>query len=317
MLPANARQAHMEMGDTPMVDKGAYVMLGNDDYLPAPACGQERLQGDQGLRRLDHARRPGDRRQGGQPRRHQRLQVQPAEARPRRGARLLPRDAARRSSRRWRARSNELGVPHPLHIHGCNLGVPGNIESTLATMRAAEGLPHAPDAHPVPQLRHAKATASSPRARAQLAEAVNTTPNVSIDVGQVLFGQTVHGVGRHDAPVRQRQERASQEVGGDGHRVRRRLRRGAVPLPRQELRQRAAMGDRARDLPAGRRSVAHVPHHRSPERRAVHQLSAPDPAADGQGFRDDMLQKINPDAQAHERSCRDRPANTRSTRSRS
>ena len=28
MLPANARQAHMEMGDTPMVDKGAFVMLG-------------------------------------------------------------------------------------------------------------------------------------------------------------------------------------------------------------------------------------------------------------------------------------------------
>ena len=28
MLPANARQAHMEMGDTPMVDKGAFAMLG-------------------------------------------------------------------------------------------------------------------------------------------------------------------------------------------------------------------------------------------------------------------------------------------------
>ena len=34
----------------------------------------------------------------------------------------------------------ELGVTHPLHIHGCNLGVPGNIETTLATVRAAEGL---------------------------------------------------------------------------------------------------------------------------------------------------------------------------------
>ena len=29
MLPANARQAHMEMGDTPMIDKGAFVMLGD------------------------------------------------------------------------------------------------------------------------------------------------------------------------------------------------------------------------------------------------------------------------------------------------
>ena len=33
MLPSNARQAHMEMADTPMVDKGAYAMLGSDDFF--------------------------------------------------------------------------------------------------------------------------------------------------------------------------------------------------------------------------------------------------------------------------------------------
>ena len=33
MLPINARQAHLEMGDTPIVDKGAYAMLGSDDFL--------------------------------------------------------------------------------------------------------------------------------------------------------------------------------------------------------------------------------------------------------------------------------------------
>ena len=33
----------------------------------------------------------------------------------------------------------ELGVPHPLHIHGSNLGVAGNIESTLETIAALEG----------------------------------------------------------------------------------------------------------------------------------------------------------------------------------
>jgi formylmethanofuran dehydrogenase subunit A len=33
VLPVNARQAHMEMGDTPMIDKGGYVMLGSDDFL--------------------------------------------------------------------------------------------------------------------------------------------------------------------------------------------------------------------------------------------------------------------------------------------
>ena len=33
VLPVNARQAHMEMADTPMIDKGGYVLLGNDDFL--------------------------------------------------------------------------------------------------------------------------------------------------------------------------------------------------------------------------------------------------------------------------------------------
>ena len=33
VLPINARQAHMEMHDTPIIDKGGYVMLGSDDFL--------------------------------------------------------------------------------------------------------------------------------------------------------------------------------------------------------------------------------------------------------------------------------------------
>ena len=33
VLPVNARQAHLEMADTPIVDKGGYVLLGNDDFL--------------------------------------------------------------------------------------------------------------------------------------------------------------------------------------------------------------------------------------------------------------------------------------------
>ncbi|HEY6895285.1 MAG TPA: amidohydrolase family protein, partial [Rhodanobacteraceae bacterium] len=33
IVPANARHAHMEMGDIPIVDKGGYAMLGSDDFL--------------------------------------------------------------------------------------------------------------------------------------------------------------------------------------------------------------------------------------------------------------------------------------------
>jgi len=42
MLAANARQAHMEMGDTPILDHGAYVMLGNEEvFLEMLARGED------------------------------------------------------------------------------------------------------------------------------------------------------------------------------------------------------------------------------------------------------------------------------------
>ena len=85
---------------------------------------------------------------------------------------------------------HELGLAHPLHIHASNLGVPGNIASTLATIDALEGLP----AHLTHVQFHSYGN-EGPRqfssAALRLAEAVNAHPNVSIDVGQVLFGQTV------------------------------------------------------------------------------------------------------------------------------
>ena len=33
MVPSNARPAHLEMAELPIIDKGAYVMLGNDELL--------------------------------------------------------------------------------------------------------------------------------------------------------------------------------------------------------------------------------------------------------------------------------------------
>ena len=83
----------------------------------------------------------------------------------------------------------ELGVTHPLHIHGCNLGVPGNIESTLETIRAAEGLRiHMTHTQFLSYGTEGDRKFSSGAAR--LAELVNKSQNISIDVGQVMFGQT-------------------------------------------------------------------------------------------------------------------------------
>lgn len=83
-----------------------------------------------------------------------------------------------------------LGVPHPLHLHCANLGIPGNVETALATIAAAEGLP----LHLAHLQFYAYGT-DGPRnfssAAPRLAEAVNANRHVTADVGQVMFGQTV------------------------------------------------------------------------------------------------------------------------------
>src|SRR5690606_10571394 len=70
----------------------------------------------------------------------------------------------------------DLGLAHPIHLHGCNLGVPGNVETTLDTIGAAEGLP----LHLTHVQFHAYGTEGERRfssGAARIAEAVNANPN--------------------------------------------------------------------------------------------------------------------------------------------
>src|SRR5690606_27245716 len=83
-----------------------------------------------------------------------------------------------------------LGIPHPLHVHCNNLGVPGSFETAATTMGAAEGVPmHLAHLQFYGYGTEGKRRFSS--AAAQLAEIVNASPEITIDVGQVMFGQTV------------------------------------------------------------------------------------------------------------------------------
>jgi formylmethanofuran dehydrogenase subunit A len=83
-----------------------------------------------------------------------------------------------------------LGVPHPLHVHCNNLGLAGNVETALMTVAAAEGLPlHLAHLQFYGYGKEGDRGFSS--AAALLAEAVNASESVTIDVGQVMFGQTV------------------------------------------------------------------------------------------------------------------------------
>ena len=143
----------------------------------------------------------------------------------------------------------ELGVTHPLHVHGCNLGVPGNVETTLATIRAAEGLPM----HLTHIQFHSYGTEGDTSLLVRRRADRRAPQQVPEHLDRRRPGHVrpdVHRLRRQHAPVQRLQERRPEALGGHGHRVRRRLRRRAVPVSRQELRPRAAVGDRPRDVPA-------------------------------------------------------------------
>jgi formylmethanofuran dehydrogenase subunit A len=93
---------------------------------------------------------------------------------------------------------HELGLPHPVHVHCNNLGVAGNWRTTLDTLRTLEGR----RAHLAHIQFHAYGgrPGGRPRSRApDLAEYLGAHPELSADVGQVMFGPATTMTA--DAPV--------------------------------------------------------------------------------------------------------------------
>ena len=202
MVAANARATHLEMADVPILDKGAYVMLGNDEFLlqrlaagasqteindyvawtiQATAAHAVKVVNAGGISAFKFNTRA--------------LGID--EPGPQHG--VTPRRIIQALSRAV----HELGVPHPLHVHCNNLGIPGNVDTTLATIDAAEGLP----IHLTHVQFHSYGTEGKrgfSSAAARIAEAVNASPNVSVDVGQIVFGPTMTESGDTQAQFRNR-----------------------------------------------------------------------------------------------------------------
>jgi formylmethanofuran dehydrogenase subunit A len=85
---------------------------------------------------------------------------------------------------------DQLGLPHPLHLHCNNLGAPGNAATTLETMKILEGS----RAHLAHLQYHAYGGDDWPTMRsesARVAEEFNARKNLTTDAGAVLFGNTV------------------------------------------------------------------------------------------------------------------------------
>lgn len=189
VLPANAWHAHLEMADIPIVDTAGLAVLGNDAPLltllqrNAPQAQVNDYVG----RILESTHCLG-------------IKVINAggAASFARNVRTFSLDdevpeygvSSRRILKALQHAAIEIGVAHPAHVHCNNLGVPGNIDSILKTMEAAEGLPmHLAHVQFYGYGTEGKKGFST--AAAQLIEGWKQHPNITMDVGQVLFGQTV------------------------------------------------------------------------------------------------------------------------------
>ncbi len=195
MPPVSARHVHEEMADIPLLDKAAYTLFGNNlftlKYVKAGDIemlkafilwllratkgyavkivnpgGVENWKWGRNVSGLDDL-------------------VDNYEVTPRQIVTSL-------------AKANEeLGLPHTIHLHCNNLGVPGNYETTIETMEALKGIKPKPGRKTTVHVVHCQFNAldgdtwANVRSGAsKIANYVNGHEHVSIDIGQVIFTDT-------------------------------------------------------------------------------------------------------------------------------
>jgi formylmethanofuran dehydrogenase subunit A len=188
--PLGARHAHDEFADTPLIDKAFLVLLGNNHFLmDALRAGERGRVRDAVAWYLGVAKGYGVKvvNPGGVERWKQGQGNVATLDDTVDGFGVTPRaildgiaDAV-----------DALALPHPLHLHGLNLGLPGNAATTLETLRALDGR----RVHMAHVQFHSYAAEEAKSSLfgsgvAALADHVNAHEGVTVDVGQVLFGET-------------------------------------------------------------------------------------------------------------------------------
>ncbi|HWG47118.1 MAG TPA: formylmethanofuran dehydrogenase subunit A [Gemmataceae bacterium] len=197
--PLSARHAHEEFHDTPIIDKGFFLLFGNNHYVlkQIAANEPERLRafvawllaaGKGYAMKLVNPGGVEVWKGGGATLHDLDGNVEHFGVSPRQIITSLAQTAM------------DLGLPHPVHIHCNNLGLPGNWRTTLATMQALEGR----RAHLTHIQFHSYGGDPNDQGKfdskvPELAEYVNSHSNLTVDVGQVLFGETTSMTG--DGPL--------------------------------------------------------------------------------------------------------------------
>lgn len=186
--PLAARHVIEEFHDTPVIDKGFYVLLGNNMFLyDLLKQGRKKDFKNAIAWWVTAARAAGVKLVNAgsdefwKGRRNENVtdvneKIDPFELTP------LQATAA------FIEAVDELNLPHPAHIHCNNLGHSGNIQTTLDTMKAAEG--HR--AHIAHVQFHSYAGELGKRVQTgseAIIDYINNNENITTDIGMVMFGK--------------------------------------------------------------------------------------------------------------------------------
>ncbi len=198
--PLAARHAHEEFEDTPCIDKGFYVLMGNNHYVMNCIKENEPERLKSFLAWLLGSAKgyaPKLVNPGG-------VEVWKHHA----AGNVNGLDSAvdfydvtpRQIISQVTAAANDLGLPHPVHIHCNNLGMPGNWTTTLETMRTLEGRRGHITHIQFHSYGGGEGDENTFNSKVQpLVDYINSHDNVTVDVGQVLFGETTSMTG--DGPL--------------------------------------------------------------------------------------------------------------------
>lgn len=198
--PLAARHTHEEFEDTPCIDKGFYVLMGNNHFAMKAIQDKEPERLKAFMAWLLGAAK------GYAPKLVNPGGVEVWKHHPSGNVHTLDQPVdyydvtARQIISGLTRAANELHLPHPVHIHANNLGLPGNWTTTLETMEALEGqrghITHI-QFHSYGGGEGDENTFNSKVV--PLADYVNSHDNVTVDVGQVMFGETTSMTG--DGPL--------------------------------------------------------------------------------------------------------------------
>jgi formylmethanofuran dehydrogenase subunit A len=182
--PLVARHTHEELEDTPVIDKGIFVTMGNNHFIMRAIQSGAWEQARDYVGWLLEATRgyaikvvnPGGVENWKWGKNVSQLDDEVI------GFGVTPRQILQALS--WI--NDELGLPHVPHIHGLRLGQSGNAATMVNTIEALDGR----RAH-LCHLQFLSYDGAGARLRSgaeRVAEAVNSHPNVTVDIGQVIFG---------------------------------------------------------------------------------------------------------------------------------